>query len=168
MSAVQYLLLYKGYSSRGGHESKVRSFAKLEAAQCAMEKSYRKLAASMDIPLSAQTHSDRYTVRTKNSIQLERYGDSFQWEIIKAVPEDGPDGTGEISRWHGMREYIVAIEEHTVKEFSVEAYDIFNALHSAKNQYEQGSLAMKSSRSGAHLMMARDTVTGETTEWKEF
>lgn len=50
----------------------------------------------------------------------------------------------------------------------MEAYDIFNALHSAKNQYEQGSLAMKSSRPGAHLMMARDTVTGETTEWKEF
>ena len=168
MSAVQYLLLYKGYSSQGGYDSKVRGFAKLEAARCAMEKSYRKLAASMNIPLSAQTPSDRYTVRTKNSIQLEGYGARFQWEIIKAVPEDGPDGTGESSRWHGLREYTVATEEHIVKEFSVEAYDIFHALHSAKKQYEQGSLAVNSSRPNAHLMMARDTVTGETTEWKEF
>lgn len=168
MNTVNYLLLYKGYSNQGGHEYKVRSFAKLEAARCAMEKSYRKLAASMDIPLSIQTHSNRYTVRTKNRIQLERYGDSFQWEIIKAVPEDGPDGAGEGSRWHGMREYTVAIEEHVVKEFSVEAYDIFHALRSAKEQYEQGALMVKSSRPSARLMMARDTVTGETTEWKEF
>lgn len=168
MSTVQYLLLYKGYSSQGGYDSKVRSFAKLEAARSAMEKSYRKLAASMNIPLSAQTPSNRYTVRTKNSIRLERYGDSFQWEIIKAVPEDGPDGTGESSRWHGLREYTVAIEEHIVKEFSVEAYDIFHALQSAEEQYEQGALMVRSSRPSAHLMMARDTVTGETTEWKEF
>lgn len=168
MSTVQYLLLYEGDSNHGGHESKVRSFAKLEAARSAMEKSYRKLAASMDIPLSSQTHSDRYTARTKNNIRLERHGDSFQWEIIKAVPEDGPDGIGEISRWHGMREYTVAIEEHIVKEFSVEAYDIFHALHSAEEQYERGALVVKSSRPSARLMMARDTVTGETTEWKEF
>lgn len=168
MNVVNYLLLYKGYSNQGGHEYKVRSFAKLEAARRAMEKSYRKLAASMDIPLSAQTSSNRYTVRTKDRIQLERYGDSFQWEIIKAVPEDGPDSTGESSQWHGMREYTIAIEEHIVKEFSVEAYDIFHALHSAKEQYEQGSLVVKSSRPSAHLMMAQDTVTGETTEWKEF
>ncbi|WP_300607228.1 hypothetical protein [uncultured Oscillibacter sp.] len=168
MSTVQYLLLYKGYSSQGGYDSKVRGFAKLEAARCAMEKSYGKLAASMDIPSSAQTPSNRYTVRTKNSIQLERYGARFQWEIIKAVPEDGPDGTDESNQWHGLREYTVAIEEHIVKEFSVKAYDIFHALYSAKKQYEQGSLAMKSSRPNAHLMMARDTVTGETTEWKEF
>ena len=168
MSTVQYLLLYEANSNHGGHESKVRSFAKLEAARSAMEKSYRKLAASMNIPFSAQMPSNRYTVRTKNSIRLERDGDSFQWKIIKAVPEDGPDGTGEGSRWHGMREYTVAIEEHIVKEFSVEAYDIFHALHSAKEQYEQGALMVKSSRPSAHLMMARDTVTGETTEWKEF
>lgn len=168
MNAVNYLLLYKGYSNQGGHDYKVRSFAKLEAAQCAMEKSYRKLAASMDIPLSAQTPSNRYTVRTKNSIRLERYGDSFQWEIIKAVPEDGPNGTGESSQWHGLREYTVAIKEHVVQEFPVNAYNIFHALQSAKEQYERGSLVVKSSRPSARLMMARDTVTGETTEWKEF
>ena len=74
MSAVNYLLLYQGYSNQCGHDYKVRSFAKLEAAQCAMEKSYREMAASMDIPLSAQTPSNRYTVRTKSSIRLERYG----------------------------------------------------------------------------------------------
>ena len=94
--------------------------------------------------------------------------DSFQWKIIKAVPEDGPDGTGESSQWHGLREYTVAIEEHIVQEFPVSAYDIFHALQSAEEQYERGSLVVKSSRPNARLMMARDTVTGETTEWKEF
>lgn len=168
MSAVHYLLMFRGDSTHGGHESKVRGFTRLEAARCAMEKSYRKLAASMNIPLSAQTPCNRYTARTKNSIRLERYGDKFQWEIIKAVPEDGPDGTGESSQWHGRREYTVAIKEHIVQEFSVEAYDIFRALQSAEEQYEHGSLVAKSSQPCARLMMARDIVTGETTEWKEF
>jgi len=168
MSAVHYLLLFQGDSNHGGQESKVRGFTKLEAAQCAMEESYRNLAASMNIPLSAQTPSNRYTVRTKNSIRLERYGDSFQWEIIKAVPEDGPDGAGENSQWRGLRRYTVAIEEHIVQEFPVEAYDIFHALRSAEEQYERGSLVVKPSQPSARLMMARDIVTGETTEWKEF
>lgn len=168
MSAVHYLLLFQGDSNHGGQESKVRGFAKLEAAQCAMEESYRKLAASMNIPLSAQTPSNRYTVRTKNSIRLERYGDSFQWEVIKAVPEDGPDGAGENSQWRGWRKYTVAIEEHIAQEFPVEAYDIFHALQSAEEQYKQGSLVVKRSQPSARLMMARDIATGETTEWKEF
>lgn len=168
MSTVQYLLLYKGYSNQGGHDFSVRGFAKLETSRCAMEESYRKLAASMNIPFSAQTPSNRYTVRTKNSIRLERHGDRFQWEIIKAVPEDEPDDTGENSQWQGWRKYTVAIEEHIVQEFPVEAYDIFHALQSAKEQYERGSLVVEPSQPSARLMMARDIVTGETTEWKEF
>ena len=55
-----------------------------------------------------------------------------------------------------------------MQEFPVSAYDIFHALQSAEEQYERGSLVVKSSRPNARLMMARDTVTGETTEWKEF
>lgn len=168
MNAVNYLLLYKGYSNQGGHEYKVRSFAKLEAARCAMEKSYRELAASMDIPFNAQMPSNRYTVRTKDSIQLERYGDSFQWEIIKAVPEDNSDRTDGNSQWHGRKKYTVAIEEHIVQEFPVKAYDIFHALQSAEDGYKCGSLVVQPAKPNVRLIMAQDNVTGETTEWKEF
>mgnify|MGYP001073325646 CR=1 FL=1 len=98
MNAVNYLLLFQGNSNHGGHECAVRSFTKLESARFAMENSYKKLAASMNIPLSARTPSNRYTVRTKNSVRLERYGDVFRWEIIEAVPEDRADKDGESSQ----------------------------------------------------------------------
>lgn len=89
MSEVNYLLLFKGNSDKGGSEASVRSFTKLEAAQIAMAESYRKIAATMNIPVSSGMSSNPYTVRTESGIRLERYGDVFQWEIINAVPEDG-------------------------------------------------------------------------------
>ena len=36
MNAVNYLLLFKGNSDKGGYESSVRGFIKLEAARSAM------------------------------------------------------------------------------------------------------------------------------------
>ena len=89
MSKVNYLLLFKGNSDKGGSEASVRGFTKLEAAQTAMSESYRGIAATMNIPVSSGKISNLYTVRTESSIRLERYGDVFRWEIIEAVPEDG-------------------------------------------------------------------------------
>ena len=168
MSTVNYLLLFQGYSNHGGHESKVRCFAKLEAARDAMEKAYRRLAASMDIPIRVRTPSNRYTVRMDNSIRLERNGEWFQWEIVKAIPEDESDSIGEGSQGYGLKKYTVVIMDHIMQGFPVEAYNIFHALRIAEEQYKRGSLAAKSSRRGVRLMMARDIMTGETTEWKEF
>ena len=164
---INYLLFFSGDSHSGGQEASVRCFTKLEAARTAMAEAYRKYAAALNIPVSHSALCDQYTTKTKNTIHLERYGDHFQWEIIKAVLEDG-DSTESTKQQRGLTNYTVTIEEHIAQTFSVRAYDIFHALYSAKKQYEQGSLAMKSSRPNAHLMMARDTVTGETTEWKEF
>ena len=168
MSMVHYLLVFQGYSNHGGHESKVRCFAKLEAARDAMEKAYRRLAASMDIPIRVRTPSNRYTVRMENSIRLERNGEWFQWEIVKAIPEDEPDSIGEGGQGYGLKKYTVVIMDHIMQGFPVEAYNIFHALRIAEEQYKRGSLAAKSSRRGVRLMMARDIMTGETTEWKEF
>ncbi len=168
MSTVNYLLLFQGYSNHGGHESKVRCFAKLEATRDAMEKAYRRLAASMDIPIMVRTPSNRYTVRMKNCIRLERNGEWFQWEIVEAIPEDEPDSIGEGGQGYGLKKYTVVIADHIMHSFPVEAYNIFHALRIAEEQYERGSLMAKSSRLCARLMMARDVMTGETTEWKEF
>lgn len=168
MSMVHYLLVFQGYSNHGGHESKVRCFAKLEASRDAMEKAYRRLAASMDIPIRVRTPSNRYTVRMENSIRLERNGEWFQWEIVKAIPEDESDSIGEGSQGYGLKKYTVVIMDHIMQGFPVEAYNIFHALRIAEEQYKRGSLAAKSSRRGVRLMMARDIMTGETTEWKEF
>ena len=165
---VHYLLVFQGYSNHGGHESKVRCFAKLEASRDAMEKAYRRLAASMDIPIRVRTPSNRYTVRMENSIRLERNGEWFQWEIVKAIPEDESDSIGEGSQGYGLKKYTVVIMDHIMQGFPVEAYNIFHALRIAEEQYKRGSLAAKSSRRGVRLMMARDIMTGETTEWKEF
>jgi len=172
MSAVNYLLLFKGNSDKGGFESSVRGFSKLEAAQTAMAESHRTLASAMNIPIASNMSSDQYTTRTKNSIRLERYGNCFQWEIIKAVPEDGeldevssdPEG----KRYRGLSKYTVTIEEHIAQEFSVKAYDIFHAVQSAETEYRDGRFVVQPSVPNARLIMARDDETGETTEWKEF
>lgn len=172
MSAVNYLLLFSGNSNKGGFESSVRGFSKLEAAQTAMAESHKKFAAILNIPVGPNASSDKYTTRTKNSIRLERYGDYFQWEIIKAVPEDGE--LGELSsdpegkRCHGLSKYMVTIEEHIAQEFSVKAYDIFHAVQSAETEYKKGRFVVQPSAPNAHLIMARDDETGDTTEWKEF
>ena len=86
---MNYLLLFKGNSDHGGSEASVRCFSRLEAARSAMDASYKRMAVSMNIPPYIQVPSNRYTVRMNNRIRLERYGDVFQWEIVKAEPEDG-------------------------------------------------------------------------------
>jgi len=172
MSSVNYLLIYKGNSDKGGYESSVRGFSKLEAAQAAMEKEHRKFAAMLDIPVGPNASSDRYTTRTKNKIRLERYGDRFQWEIIDAVPEDDEHDSAasdaEGGRYRGLSRFTVIIEEHIAQEFSLDAYDIFHAIEKAERGYKAGDFVVHSSPPNARLIMARDDVTGETTEWKEF
>ena len=169
MSAVNYLLLYEGDSRQGGFESSVRGFAKLEAARAAMDEKYKKFAALLDIPVGPNAFRNPYTIRTKDSIRLERYGDRFKWEIIKAVAEDcRPDGAFAEDEHYGLRKYTVTIEEHVAQSFSVKAYDIFFAVSSAERDYKQGSLTVQPSTPNARLIMARDDETGETTEWKEF
>lgn len=91
MDSVNYILLYEGNSKQGGHEASVRSFARLKAARAAMDASYREFAGLLNIPISPKSFDDQYTVRTRDSISLKRYGDRFQWKIIKAVPEDAAD-----------------------------------------------------------------------------
>ena len=169
MSEVNYLLLFKGNSDQGGPEASVRSFTKLEAARTAMAESYRKMAAAMNIPVRSGMSCDPYTAKTENSIRLERYGDVFLWEIIKAVPEDGgPGSTDGHSRPWGMKQYTVAVEERFVQKFPVSAYNIFHALQSAENQYKRGTPAAEHTAPSTRLIMAWDDVTGEKTEWKEF
>lgn len=53
MNGVNYYLLFKGDSIKGGVESSVRGFIKLEAAQTAMVESYRKLAVALNIPVAS-------------------------------------------------------------------------------------------------------------------
>lgn len=169
MSAVNYLLLYEGDSRQGGFESSVRGFAKLEAARAAMDEKYKKFANLLDIPVGPNMFSNPYTIRTKDSIRLERYGERFKWEIIKAVAEDcGLDGAFAKDKHYGLRRYTVTIEEHVAQSFPLEAYDIFFAVSSAERDYKQGSLTVQPSTPNARLIMARDDETGETTEWKEF
>lgn len=92
MNKVNYLLLYKGDSDKGGPEASVRCFVELDAAMKAMHDHHRKLAAALGIPFDPRTSSGPYTVWTKNGIRMDRHGDHFRWEIIKAVPEDAvPD-----------------------------------------------------------------------------
>ena len=92
MNKVNYLLLYKGDSDKGGPETSVRCFVELDAAMKAMHDHHRKLAVALGIPFNPRTFSGPYTVLTKNGIRMNRHGDHFRWEIIKAVPEDAvPD-----------------------------------------------------------------------------
>jgi len=172
MNIVNYLLLFKGNSDEGGFEAKVRGFTKLEAAQAAMAEWYQKLLAALKIPVDTDIYNNPYTIKTKNSIRLERRGDLFQWEIIKAAPEDGEfDDTASNSKGKqscGLSEYTVTIEEHIAQEFSVKAYDIFHAVRSAETEYKEGRLVVQPSTPNARLIMAQDEKTGDTTEWKEF
>lgn len=167
MNAVNYLLLFKGNSDKGGHEFSVRGFIKLEAAQRAMAESYKELAAVLNIPVSSNRFGNRYTTKTKNGIRLERGGDSFQWEITQAVPEDGGlDDTAKHNQEYGLKNYTIAIEEHIAQKFAMKAHDIFDAIRSAEREYKQGTLVVQPSTPNISLIMARDDETGDTTEWK--
>lgn len=169
MSEVNYLLLFKGNGDHGGSEASVRSFSMLKSVQCAMDASYKRLAASMNIPVSVQAPSNRYTIRTKNSIRLERYGDVFQWDIIKAEPEDGEqNGVSVHGRRFELRNFTVIVEERTTRKFQVEAYDIFRAIQSVENEYKREPFAVSPSGARSRLIMAFDKATGESTVWKEF
>ena len=55
-----------------------------------------------------------------------------------------------------------------MQEFPVEAHDIFQALQTAREAYSQGSFVVQPDMPVARLMMARDDVAGEETEWDEF
>ena len=68
----------------------------------------------------------------------------------------------------GRKKYTVAIEEHIVQEFPVEAHDVFQALQTAREAYSRGSFVVQPDMPVARLMMARDDVAGEETEWDEF
>lgn len=135
INGVNYYLLFKGDNNKGGVEPSVRGFIKLEAAQTAIVQSYRKLAATLNIPVVSNASGNQYTTRTKNGIRLDRHSDHFQWEIARAVPEDGgPDDR----QSHGLTRYTVTIEEHIAQEFPVDACDLFHAVRSAETAYKQG------------------------------
>ena len=89
MNVVNYLLLCKGNSDQGGPEFSVRGFTKLKSAQRAMAESYQIIAAALDIPVGTKPFKNAYTTQSGNSVHLSRHGDSFHWEIIQAIPEDG-------------------------------------------------------------------------------
>ncbi len=169
MNTVKYLLLFKGNSAKRGFEASVRGFSKLGAAQAAMDESYIKFAAILNISIVFNASDDKYTTRTKSNVRIERNGDWFQWDIIKAVPEDdGPDGKSAETEPCGLSKYTVTIEEHITQDFSVEACDIFHAMQDVETDYKIGRLAIQRSMPTAHLIMARNDETGETTEWREF
>ncbi len=63
---------------------------------------------------------------------------------------------------------IVAIEEHISEEFHVDAADIDEAMRMAEDAYNAGDMVVPPAPPTARLMQARDTVTGEVTEWTEF
>lgn len=52
--------------------------------------------------------------------------------------------------------------------FPVKAYDIFHAIASAESAYKQGEFVVYSLAPNTRLIMAENSETGETTEWKEF
>ncbi len=169
MNVVNYLLLFKGNSDKGGFESSVRGFSKLKAAQAAMAESYRKFAAILNIPVVPDASKDKYTTRTKDRVRIERNGDWFQWDIVKAVPEDGgADGMSTEPECCELSKYTVTIEEHFTQDFTVEARDIICAMQNVEMDYKMGLLDIQHSMPNAHLIMARDDEIGETTEWREF
>ena len=169
MNTVNYLLLFIGRSDKGGHEATVHSFEGLLAARRAMMESYWRIATALNVPASPTDPGNPYTSMTENNIRLERNSDTFQWEIIKAVPEDSKtDSISSSDRPYRRQKYTVLIEEHIVQEFPMQASDISHALQSAEEAYKQGELVVQPSAPITRLIMARNNKTGETTEWKEF
>lgn len=168
MNGVNYLLMREGNSDSSGQEASVRGFHKLESAQAAMFADYRKMAAILNVPVGSNTSVGTHTIRAKNSIRIEWNGDWFKWEIIEAVPEDGISPMTGGKKEFGKKQFTVMIEEHIAQEFPIDAWDFFSAIDTAEWQYKRGSLTVQSSTPNARLIMARDDMTGETTEWKEF
>lgn len=165
---INYLLFFSGDSNSGGQEASVRCFTKLEAAQAAMNESYRRYAAALNIPVGHTAICNQYTIKTETSIQLKRYGDYFQWKIINAVPEDDDPTGSPVEQQRGLTSYRVTIEEHIAQKFSVSAYDIFHAIESAQSAYKHGEFVVQPATPNARLIMAENTQTSEITEWKEF
>lgn len=162
MENVNYLLLYQSNTDKGGHEARVRGFAKLESAIAAMNIAYGSIAAELNLP----PNDTRYTIRTEKRISLECYGDVFSWEIIDAVPEDSqPDNAG---YQPGLRKFTVIIEERVSQDFPVRAHDFFHAFQIAEAAYHKGEMVVEPSTPNTRLMMVRNNKTGETTQWKEF
>lgn len=63
---------------------------------------------------------------------------------------------------------IVTVEEHISGEFPVNATDTGEAMQMVEDAYNAGDLVVAPAPPTARLMQARDTVTGEVTEWAEF
>lgn len=63
---------------------------------------------------------------------------------------------------------IVTIEEHISGKFRVNARSVKAAMGMVEDGYNRGDMVVKPAPPTARLMMARDTVTDETTEWVEF
>lgn len=162
MENVNYLLLYQSNTDKGGHEARVRGFAKLESAIAAMNTAYGSIAVELNLP----PNDARYTIRTEKRIRLERYGDVFSWEIIDAVPEDSQLTTA--GHQSSLKQFTVTIEEHLSQDFPVRARDFFHAFQIVEEAYSNGKMVVGPSAPNIRLMMARDNETGEITQWKEF
>ncbi len=63
---------------------------------------------------------------------------------------------------------IVTVEEHISGEFPVDAANTDEAMRMVEDAYNAGDMVVPPAPPTAHLMQARDTVTGEVTEWTEF
>lgn len=162
MENVNYILLYQSNTDKGGHEARVRGFAKLESAIAAMNTAYGSIAAELNLP----PNDTRYTIRTEKRISLECYGDVFSWEVIDAVPEDSQlDNAG---YQPGLRKFTVTIEERVSQDFPVSARDFFHAFQIAEDAYRKGKMVVEPSAPNTRLMMVRNNKTGEITRWKEF
>lgn len=63
---------------------------------------------------------------------------------------------------------IVTIEEHISGKFTVNACNVKTAMEMVEDGYNRGDMVVEPAPPTARLMMACDTVTGETTKWVEF
>lgn len=167
MNGVNYLLMRRGNSDSAGPEASVRGFQKLESAQAAMFADYRKMAGILNVPVGSNVSIGTHTIKTEKGIRIEWNGDWFKWEIIEAVPEDGFSPMAGGKKQCGWKQFTVTIEEHIAQEFPIETWDIFSAIDIAEQKYKRGSLTVRSSMPNSCLIMARDDMTGDKTEWKE-
>ncbi len=67
-----------------------------------------------------------------------------------------------------MRTFKITIEETVSETFEIEADTIEEAMETAEEQYDEGSLVLEPGNLVAKQMMAEDEESGEATEWTEF
>jgi hypothetical protein len=67
-----------------------------------------------------------------------------------------------------MAKFEIAIEEHIVEAFEIEAKDMDEAIEIAKKKYKDGEIVLCPGEVQAKLMSAYDLETEEGTEWFEF